>query len=272
MINLKHVTITGADNSAPIEKLVELSERFPDTEWGILFSKKHEDAPRFPSSYWVADLVKAVNDIIERNKDPKNPKQIPMKLSAHLCGRDWVRNVVSQTKAEGAPEGLVRGWFEDRKEFVAAFQRIQFNFHAEDIELHDDFFKLLQEYPDKEFIFQFDGKNESILDKFKEYGLTNAVALFDVSGGRGIVPDAWPAHNGELCGYAGGLGPDNLTEQLAAIEAVVGDKPIWIDMETKVRSDNDAVFDMNKVLLALTAAVDYRQPPMIDEEDDLQIA
>ena len=48
---------------------------------------------------------------------------------------------------------------------------------------------------------------------------------------------------GGLGAYAGGLGPDNLEEELKRIEEVAGDRTIWIDMETKVRSDGDRIFE-----------------------------
>ena len=50
-----------------------------------------------------------------------------------------------------------------------------------------------------------------------------------------------------LHGYAGGLGPDNIESELQRIAAAAGDAPFWIDMETRVRSDNDEQFDLNKV-------------------------
>lgn len=60
--------------------------------------------------------------------------------------------------------------------------------------------------------------------------------LFDASGGRGIVPSAWPPHPGvRLCGYAGGLGPDNVA---CVLEAIGATGPYWIDMESQVRSND----------------------------------
>jgi hypothetical protein len=36
-------------------------------------------------------------------------------------------------------------------------------------------------------------------------------------------------------------------EQLQRIETVAGDRTIWIDMETRVRSNADQLFDLGKV-------------------------
>ena len=74
----------------------------------------------------------------------------------------------------------------------------------------------------------------------------HAYPLFDMSGGNGVLPNTWPQPIDKLfCGYAGGLGPENLKEQLKAIEDVVGDKEIWVDMESNIRTDD--YMDMGKV-------------------------
>ena len=90
-----------------------------------------------------------------------------------------------------------------------------------------------------------DDVNNDLLDKVTSDGI-NAVPLFDISGGRGIVPKEWPKQKG-YCGYAGGLSPDNLQEQLEKIEKVVDDVPIWIDAETHLRSPDNSILDLDKV-------------------------
>jgi len=55
-------------------------------------------------------------------------------------------------------------------------------------------------------------------------------------------------------GYAGGLGPENLAEQLPLIGQAAGDCRIWVDMESRVRSDNDRQFDLAKVRKCLEIA------------------
>lgn len=68
--------------------------------------------------------------------------------------------------------------------------------------------------------------------------------LFDVSGGRGIAPKAWPRHPGRLVGYAGSLGPSNS----AAVVREIGPHataPYWLDMESGVRTDDR--FDLGLV-------------------------
>ena len=57
-MNLTKVTITGADDSVRVEDLLEINERFPFVEFGILVSKRTggQAVPRFPSAEWMKGL------------------------------------------------------------------------------------------------------------------------------------------------------------------------------------------------------------------------
>jgi hypothetical protein len=59
---------------------------------------------------------------------------------------------------------------------------------------------------------------------------------------------------GVKCGYAGGIGPDNIAEQMSKVNFIVNDVDTWIDMETKVRSCNDQQFDIVLVEKCLALA------------------
>jgi hypothetical protein len=68
--------------------------------------------------------------------------------------------------------------------------------------------------------------------------ISNHVLLVDGSGGRGVSPLEWlrPETDKEV-GFAGGIGPDNLRDELCKI-ALVADGEWWIDMEGKLRQDD----------------------------------
>jgi hypothetical protein len=167
-VNIDRVTMTGADDSISPGYLLPTSLKYPSTEWGILFSNSQEGSPRFPSYDWVVDFGRIV---VENN----------LSCCAHLCGR-WVREMVEHGRYS---------WFVERAELLGMFQRVQINFHASRHRPHPDFFKLLADLGDKQFIFQMDDVNNPVLERCLELGL-NAVPLFDVSGGAGIVPTSWP--------------------------------------------------------------------------------
>jgi hypothetical protein len=240
-MNLDRVTFTGADDSTQVSDMLRLSRSFPFIEWGILVSESaHRDGgrPRYPSPRWIADL----QAIAEQTG--------AMQLSLHVCGR-WVRD-------------LLIGTISLPTEFLHCFQRVQLNFHAERTECRpQEFAKALKLLAGKDFIFQLDGaKGNAHLDSAYEWEVKRCFPLFDVSGGAGIVPAAWPApiyidvvpgesgcgeESHSYHGYAGGLGPHNLASELTRIETAADGAPIWIDMETHVRSDDDQLFDLEKV-------------------------
>jgi hypothetical protein len=92
------------------------------------------------------------------------------------------------------------------------------------------------------FIGRF-GPIDLILQCSQFDDLTYHFQLFDISGGRGIVPEEIPqAPENKLVGFAGGMGPDTVESYLNRINRL---HPYWIDMETKVRTNG--WFDLDLV-------------------------
>jgi len=244
-MRLDRVTITGADDSIIPNDLLKLSRQYRFVEWGILASASvGPDAGsfRFPSAPWIAELIGVARRVGN------------ISLSLHLCGR-WVRELL--VGDVHIPELLL----------APEFQRIQLNFHAERTPCKaPEFFNAMLSLGKRQYIFQIDGaKGNAHLESL--YGENNgdqtvdAVPLFDISGGAGILPTEWPKpqymDDDTTCcyhGYAGGLGPDNLEQQIPLIGAAAGETPIWIDMETRVRSSDDSRFDLDKVARCLEIA------------------
>lgn len=222
---LHTATVTGADDSIRPQDLVSLTRDFPYVEWGLLLSQHNEVAPRFPSRKWLSEVV-----------------ELQLPLSGHLCGR-WVRDLVLNGEwsfLEAMPEPI---W--------QRFSRLQLNFADRFHYAEDRFLSALQSQ-NFCYIFQSGEQHETLL-KAVQLGI-NAVPLFDLSGGRGILPKNWPAPlPGLMCGYAGGLGPDNLDEQLARLEEIAGDAEIWVDCESRVRTPEERL-DLGLVEKYLTIA------------------
>lgn len=175
-----------------------------------------------------------------------------MKLSAHLCG-GYTRSILM-----GVPDvhfDLGYGW--------NMFSRVQINTHGVKHRFDAvDLVKCLNKFPEREFIFQFDNVNGAILNTAIENGV-NCSTLFDLSHGAGVLPDRWPRPLASVkCGYAGGISPDNIEEQIRLIEQTVGDVEVWIDMETHVRSNNDWLFDLDKVEKCLSIAAKHVVNPV----------
>ena len=231
---ITRVTITGPDNSIRPLDLILLNDKYPFVEWGILVSQKNFGANRFPTMEWIKSL-----EIVKK----EHPE---IKLSCHLCGK-YVRDLCSGSDL--AIKELGDLW--------NMFDRVQINFHGIPHKQSADFISLLLEQKNKEFIFQFDDVNNKIIESVSKAGV-NCSALFDTSGGAGILPKEWPEPLENIkCGYAGGISPENIEDQIRLIESKVGETEIWIDMESHIRSNNDYQFDLDKVKKCLEISSSY---------------
>ena len=219
---LERVTITGADDDTDISELIKLNIEFPFVEWGILVSKVQEGGSRFPSRPWISKFLKHLDFV--KNLGPRDPA-----ISMHMCG-GWVKE-------------LLMGhldWNELPKDLWYTAGRIQINTHAE---IHRSTVMLmdnLKELGKKNFIFQLDGVNDHLLAAANGYEI-HAEGLIDSSHGAGVLPVEWSSHplqkNVIYLGYAGGLGPENIAQELPKIDRLVNNLYYWIDMEGNIRTD-----------------------------------
>lgn len=232
---IKQVTVTGADDSVDPDSLLGLSTAYPFIEFGILLSKNNAGkAPRFPSYQWVDKL--------------RTKKLYGLSLSMHLCGT-WVRGICS---GEG---DIFKDWI---SAYLDMFNRIQLNFHGIPHSTYNSRFISILKSFNVPIIFQMDGVNDILFTTAKYWGV-NCLPLYDVSGGAGILPPKWakPIRDDDYYGYAGGLSPENLKEQLDKLSVIIGDTSIWIDAETHLRSNNDQQFDIDKVIRFVEIAKPY---------------
>lgn len=234
MSNLKLVTITGADDSVQIKDLVEITKDYPFVEWGILMSRSQAGFWRFPSQEWKNSFA----SIMTRECPDSN-------VSLHLCGQ-YVRDILEK--------GVNSSWFNNVPLWDLA-SRCQLNFHGV---LHsynlDKCVGCLMKYPDIQFILQNDEVNFEVYCTVGQF--INSVSLFDISHGSGMSPDSWPQSN-FFSGFAGGLGPHNIKQELPKIFKVAGEHDFWIDMETNVRTPDDSQLDLNKVVQVLAYCKEF---------------
>lgn len=224
-MHINRVTITGADDSTNIDWIREISGDYPMVvEWGILVSQSQIGKPRFPSMEWI--------DNLRRRSDG-------LDLSMHVCGR-WVREICA---------GNWKPFLSYMESNLFCYRRVQLNFHGYQHLLNRSFYRAarhISEKHDIQFIFQLDGVNDALIGEARIHQV-EAVPLFDLSGGAGVVPGSWPLQQLDTyCGYAGGLGPDNVLTELERIEKVATGW-IWIDMETKVRTPDNQALDRDAV-------------------------
>ena len=108
-------------------------------------------------------------------------------------------------------------------------------------------FDVLHRMPktNKEVIVQM--RTASLCKQFLEEGSPEGMSyLIDFSGGRGLdTPVEVVNVPGVHIGYAGGIGPGNVGQKLRSLLVYPSDGEFWIDMETRVRTDEK--FDLDKV-------------------------
>jgi len=232
---LTTVTVTGADDSVRPEELVAIAAEYRFVEFGILFGN-HPGTPRFPSLDWIAELHRKVRCA-----------PCSVGLAVHLCGNS-VTDFLS-----GYPTPVLDN---------SLFARCQINTHAEERAFGVENVRRSVRYANirgARVIFQLDGVNHGLLlaclGTKEPY---HVAGLYDLSHGAGLLPEVWEKPiPGVACGYAGGLSPGNVAEQVKKISLVAGDAPFWIDAETHLRSENDASFNLVKVERFLEAARPY---------------
>lgn len=218
------ITFTGVDDVTNVNYLLNLTNIFPqlNIEFGVLYSKSNAGKGRYPSFYKINEICEYIT------KNRGKPEQINFAL--HVCGSS-VGDLLDNK--------------EDTSWICKSFDRIQLNFVYPRYS-KEQLQKFLNNNLDKRIIFQYNDKNAEICNDLVK-NCPNLELLFDKSGGKGIAPDSWPnCISGVRCGYAGGLGPDNINDEFKKINLITKNQNIWLDMETKLRTND--TFDILKVI------------------------
>lgn len=276
-LQLRAIGFCGVEDSVDPEELIALSqEEFPSVpvEFGVLFRHDKAGTPRYATDIWVfeklpAAVTKAATERSNKSSlEPTTPWR-PLKLAAHLCG----------SRCREVLEGNAAGDTFLRRLLAVGFQRFQINATAvngvdpsflRDSCVASKFLDTARRFPEAEFIVQ---KNEetrpfwqNLIDLRRQQTRNsttpdNISMLVDESKGTGTARKggSWPAPPSSddkddfAIGYAGGIGPDNIRRVLVdigkAVAASGSTTPVWIDMESSLRTINSHgkdVFDMDK--------------------------
>ena len=229
------VSLTGADDKVAPAALAALSARYAKAvppEWAILYCPEKEGSARYPSAAWREDFLVL---------------GLPF-TAAHLCGPQVFREILDPATAPGRIADLSR------------YGRVQLNINARrpeftEVEVLASYLTLHQ--AGLHLILQHHHASRRAIEKFvpglDAASLSRIDLLYDESKGTGTAPEQWPPIStvGPVplrCGYAGGLGPAVLEEELPRIhESATAwrDLPYFNDMESGIRTDNE--FDLAKV-------------------------
>jgi hypothetical protein len=206
------ITVTGLDERTNLADAFRLVA--PDVEFGILVSLTPEGRHRYPSLLWVLQAATALRE----------------HAAIHVCG--------SNARREALAGNL--------DPILTKVRRIQVNGTVS----ADELALFLRRFPSQVIITQHQPANASLMNIVDDTG--RHAVLVDASGGRGISPDEWQRPAGaKPVGFAGGLGPDNLADEIPRIAAVAHGH-WWVDMEGKLRDDGDW-FDLARARAAIDA-------------------
>lgn len=245
MANIRYITLTGVDENTPLQRLEELSKQYPHVEWGVLYSPSRAGAGRYPSLAWIRALGARLC-----------AEELSGRYALHLCGK-------AVTELLEAPTSSAAN-------IADGFNRVQLNLNGAMLLKKgykaDQFVQLIlnlnRRVRSRKVILQLNSSNEALISMLRPYGLARTTdLLFDASGGRGVLPSAWPEldnrrageYGGMRMGFAGGLGPDNILEHLPKLLSAAGEQSFWIDMEGRLRDEQDR-FCLTKAVAVLEAA------------------
>lgn len=232
MTTLRFCTLTGVDAQTDLLRIAEMGKLFPFSEWGVLFNPAEVGKdPR----YTDLDSVWSTGKFLQK---------LGVNCAVHLCGR--------------AVRQFVQGDLLTRT-LTQPFGRVQLNllakrFTVDELSALAD--RVQRENPGQRLILQMNRANAALCQELA--GKEPFEFLFDSSGGRGLERTDWPSLalpdanglKGAACGFAGGLGPDNISDQFARIQAAAAGRPFWVDMEGKLRNADNA-FDLDKAEVVL---------------------
>jgi len=262
-VRLVHIGFCGLDDSVSPNHVGAVLSSYPFVEFGILFRPECEGSPRYASKDHVGRICDVVQAVRVHQKNKANAEAVKISLAAHLCG-SRVNEVLS---GDGAFISKLQFW---------GFNRVQINATAvngvDTSSLGSDAvvkncINIIGKYHKLQFIIQ---KNEEtkplwtnlLLNRMTSEGgrkLKNMSMLLDESKGSGEVSRAYPPPPADYdLGYAGGIGPENISEVLEKVSEAAGGRTTWIDMESSLRTkstDGCDIFDMNKCFAVIDAVV-----------------
>lgn len=224
-MNLRYISLTGADDQVNISHLESFSKRYPLFECAILMFPERDSLARNPSKAWREKFYQST----VKNR------------AIHLCG------------------SAINKLANEDQELLGELQyvgRVQINLKPQwaSVELVQQLIKVVEKYPQIEFITQH---NELNIPYFQYWDkVSNHSYLYDASLGKGLAPEIWlaPIEN-KATGYAGGMNNDNVLANVIKIAKVSGQTPVWIDMETGIRTNDE--FDLGKAEKVLALVTQY---------------
>ncbi len=203
---LEFVTLTGADHTVQKYRMYELcSNPSVPLEMAFLVSIPRMGSPRYPSFSVLTSLLEIARDCNQRT-------------AIHLCG-GMARIMVGLGSLSQIPGEL--------SSLLEKVDRIQINL-PQNLITEEGISEALRRL-NKPLVFQWRNQEFPPTQPRLQW-------LYDLSGGKGIVPSEWPTLPGDqVVGLAGGLGPGRIAPLIRRMSS----GRYWIDMESSLRDSKD---------------------------------
>lgn len=222
---LDRVTFTGWDRHTDLTELQTFLEDMPQqrVEVAVLFSttRSRNNEDRYPDPVFAKDILRVA-------------KASGQHTALHLCGQ------AARGLLESASEPVLP-W--SAANLVHLAERVQVNvgedFWVPGPEKYQRAAKLARALGRPVIIQAREVESWPDVEGFYRGASRMVPFLFDRSAGAGVEPSGWPGPvPGRLVGYAGGLGPDNVSELCSWLAEIPGAR-WWLDMETRIREEFD---------------------------------
>lgn len=244
-MRLRYITCSDPRETVAVEAVLRLSQTAPIVEIAVQAhpSKMSDGMPR---NQWFNRLLK---ESLYMPKAPNLAVHVNMEWCDNFCQgilAPEIKNWLSLTRTDGTP--VIRRW--------------QINVYGSKTKIFnpEEIAKLLKSFSDNEFIFQY-GPSECYNIKCLNETGSKFSLLYDVSCGTGKTNKNWaaPLYTNHPQGYAGGLSPENVTENLDKIKLVTKDRTdVWIDAESKLKNPETKKFDINRAKQYISAALKWQ--------------
>lgn len=241
-MKLRYITMSDPRENLSIEDTIKLLQISPLAELGI---QAHPSAMTFgmPRNIWMNNLL----DNIENLHQQPN-------LALHI-NYEWCDDMTHGLIPQEISKWLGRKNTKTNKPLI---HRIQLNIGdgTNNLKL-DKIIDLFDNFYDYEFILPFNQTVKPQIDVLRNFR-TNFKLLFDSSYGIGKSPEHWdiPVYKDIQFGYAGGLSPKNIENNLEKISKILpSEYTTWIDAEGQLRRAGS--FDIELAHIYLTNALKW---------------
>ena len=227
-MNIEYITCSGIGPHNDISEIINLGKNYENAEFAVQVSREkffpYNDRYNFFRTLVATCTVNDVNLAMHVN----------LEYRTDLC-----RGIV--------PEFFQDLWSIKRQKGTQnadkpVIGRVQININGGNDKFKfyaDKVADIIRAYPGIKFIFQYAPAQKKRMQRLDKQGVPFAL-LYDVSGGEGkLSRDSWggiilPGHQ---TGYAGGLSPNNVVENLHYINTLLPKDCItWIDAEGNLNS------------------------------------